>query len=128
MTLMGIVQNFTGLWVARLFLGVAEAGLFPGVAVSPTFEPLYHTDKTSSTISQCGIVDMRSSFDKPCSSQLRLSQVLSAACWHSEFLRWTASEGLRAGDGSSSSKELQQSSLRRYLSSVSMISQRQPLS
>jgi len=32
MTLMGIVQNFTGLWVARLFLGVAEAGLFPGVA------------------------------------------------------------------------------------------------
>ncbi|KAF3764268.1 MFS general substrate transporter [Cryphonectria parasitica EP155] len=32
MTLMGIVQNYQGLLVARLFLGVAEAGLYPGVA------------------------------------------------------------------------------------------------
>ncbi|KAL6882457.1 major facilitator superfamily domain-containing protein [Trichoderma longibrachiatum] len=32
MTLMGIVQSFHGLLVARLFLGVTEAGLFPGVA------------------------------------------------------------------------------------------------
>ncbi|KAK3311933.1 major facilitator superfamily transporter [Apodospora peruviana] len=32
MTLMGIVQSFTGLLTARIFLGVAEAGLFPGVA------------------------------------------------------------------------------------------------
>ncbi|EMC98125.1 hypothetical protein BAUCODRAFT_413899 [Baudoinia panamericana UAMH 10762] len=31
MTLMGIVQNFSGLLSARIFLGVAEAGLFPGV-------------------------------------------------------------------------------------------------
>lgn len=34
MTLMGLVQSFQGLVVARLFLGVTEAGLFPGVAVS----------------------------------------------------------------------------------------------
>ncbi|EKJ74091.1 hypothetical protein FPSE_05745 [Fusarium pseudograminearum CS3096] len=32
MTLMGIVQNYTGLLVARVFLGLTEAGLFPGVA------------------------------------------------------------------------------------------------
>ena len=32
MTLMGIVQNFRGLLLARLSLGVAEAGLYPGVA------------------------------------------------------------------------------------------------
>ncbi|KAF2464318.1 MFS general substrate transporter [Lindgomyces ingoldianus] len=32
MTLMGIVQNFKGLLIARIFLGVTEAGLFPGVA------------------------------------------------------------------------------------------------
>ena len=32
MTLMGIVQNYHGLLVARLFLGVAEAGLYPGVS------------------------------------------------------------------------------------------------
>ncbi len=32
MTLMGTVQNFGGLFATRIFLGVAEAGLFPGVA------------------------------------------------------------------------------------------------
>ncbi|RPB07985.1 MFS general substrate transporter [Morchella conica CCBAS932] len=32
MTLMGIVKNYKGLLIARFFLGVAEAGLFPGVA------------------------------------------------------------------------------------------------
>lgn len=40
MTLMGLVQSFQGLLVARLFLGVTEAGLFPGVAVSLSFSPL----------------------------------------------------------------------------------------
>lgn len=34
MTLMGLVRNYHGLLIARVFLGVAEAGLFPGVAVS----------------------------------------------------------------------------------------------
>lgn len=33
MTLMGLVQNYHGLLIARIFLGVTEAGLFPGVAV-----------------------------------------------------------------------------------------------
>jgi MFS family permease len=37
MTLMGIVQNYHGLLIARIFLGVAEAGLFPGVAVRAPF-------------------------------------------------------------------------------------------
>lgn len=32
MTLMGLVQNYHGLLIARVFLGVTEAGLFPGVA------------------------------------------------------------------------------------------------
>ncbi|KAL2843345.1 major facilitator superfamily domain-containing protein [Aspergillus pseudoustus] len=32
MTLMGIVRNYHGLLIARIFLGVAEAGLYPGVA------------------------------------------------------------------------------------------------
>ncbi|KAK4984727.1 hypothetical protein LTR66_008395 [Elasticomyces elasticus] len=31
MTLMGLVQNYHGLLSARIFLGIAEAGLFPGV-------------------------------------------------------------------------------------------------
>ncbi len=32
MTLMGIVQGYHGLLIARIFLGVTEAGLYPGVA------------------------------------------------------------------------------------------------
>lgn len=36
MTLMGIVQNYMGLFWARFFLGVAEAGLFPAVAYNLT--------------------------------------------------------------------------------------------
>lgn len=32
MTGMGFVQNFHGLLIARLFLGITEAGLFPGVS------------------------------------------------------------------------------------------------
>ncbi|EEU41890.1 uncharacterized protein NECHADRAFT_64202 [Fusarium vanettenii 77-13-4] len=32
MTLMGIVKNYHGLLIARIFLGLTEAGLFPGVA------------------------------------------------------------------------------------------------
>lgn len=31
-TLMGIVHNYTGLLAARSFLGLAEGGLFPGIA------------------------------------------------------------------------------------------------
>ena len=31
MTCMGLVHDFSGLAAARFFLGVAEAGLFPGV-------------------------------------------------------------------------------------------------
>ncbi|KAK7720959.1 hypothetical protein SLS64_001252 [Diaporthe eres] len=33
-TLLGVVQNLAGFFVARFFLGVAESGLFPGVAVA----------------------------------------------------------------------------------------------
>ncbi|CEJ82055.1 hypothetical protein VHEMI02146 [[Torrubiella] hemipterigena] len=32
MTLMGLVRDFKGLLIARVFLGIAEAGLFPGIA------------------------------------------------------------------------------------------------
>ena len=30
MTLMGVVQSYGGLLAARFFLGIAEAGFFPG--------------------------------------------------------------------------------------------------
>lgn len=41
MTLMGIVQNYEGLLAARIFLGVAEAGLYPGCAVRSSYTPLF---------------------------------------------------------------------------------------
>ncbi|KAM0747407.1 MFS general substrate transporter [Meredithblackwellia eburnea MCA 4105] len=37
MTLMGVAQNFGGLVAARVALGIAEAGLFPGVTLYLTF-------------------------------------------------------------------------------------------
>ncbi|KAI9370254.1 major facilitator superfamily domain-containing protein [Aspergillus egyptiacus] len=37
MTLMGIVQGYHGLLIARLFLGITEAGLYPGIAYYITF-------------------------------------------------------------------------------------------
>ncbi|KAK6367905.1 hypothetical protein LTS17_010057 [Exophiala oligosperma] len=37
MTMMGLVTNFAGLVVARFFLGLAEAGLFPGAAYYMSF-------------------------------------------------------------------------------------------
>lgn len=42
MTLMGIVKNYHGLLIARIFLGVTEAGLFPGVAVSLLYVSIHH--------------------------------------------------------------------------------------
>lgn len=39
MTLMGLVKDFKGLLIARIFLGVTEAGLFPGV-VFCTYSPV----------------------------------------------------------------------------------------
>ena len=41
-TLTGIVQNFAGLVVCRLLLGLAESGLFPGLAIYLT---LFYTKK-----------------------------------------------------------------------------------
>ena len=52
MTLMGIVQSYEGLLVARFFLGVTEAGLYPGCAVSLALCSLFHAqmiDITAST-------------------------------------------------------------------------------
>uniref|UniRef100_A0A0D2Y3R1 Major facilitator superfamily (MFS) profile domain-containing protein n=1 Tax=Fusarium oxysporum (strain Fo5176) TaxID=660025 RepID=A0A0D2Y3R1_FUSOF len=42
LTLMGIVQNFTGLTIARVFLGIPEAGFFPGATYLLTTWYLRH--------------------------------------------------------------------------------------
>lgn len=76
MTLMGLVKDFHGLLIARIFLGVAEAGLFPGIAVR-TVTPiiiLSYTGKLTrhlSIISPCGTVVTRYSSVRLFSSLLR---------------------------------------------------------
>lgn len=40
MALTGLVQNYHGLLVARIFLGLAEAGLYPGVVYYLTMWPV----------------------------------------------------------------------------------------
>lgn len=46
MTLMGLVTNYEGLLACRWFLGLAEAGLFPGVNVSAFFIPTIMTERS----------------------------------------------------------------------------------
>lgn len=102
MTLMGIVQNYSGLLAARFFLGIAEAGLYPGCAVRKItyliLEP--GSDVFDSIISLFGIVGMRSSIARPSSTQEHRSQVPSVDCWLMLYQRWTEWEALRVGDGS----------------------------
>ena len=42
MTLMGLVQSYNGLVIVRIFLGLAEAGLFPGVVYYLTMWYVHH--------------------------------------------------------------------------------------
>lgn len=68
MTLMGLVKDFNGLLIARIFLGVTEAGLFPGVVFCgcPFLRMFGYYMLTCSDIKtiQCGIVDMKFRSDK----------------------------------------------------------------
>ena len=41
MVTLGLTHNFQGMMAARFFLGVAEAGLFPGV-IFPLFDNLFN--------------------------------------------------------------------------------------
>jgi hypothetical protein len=69
MTLMGIVQSYHGLLIARLFLGVAEAGLYPGVAYYLTMwyctKEIQWVSKLVDTVTR-GLLNIRS--DKDCFS------------------------------------------------------------
>lgn len=72
MTLMGIVQNYEGLLIARIFLGVTEAGLFPGgLSLTNADIEVITNENQWPIISQCGIVAMKRSSDKHSSSALR---------------------------------------------------------
>lgn len=85
---MGIVQDYKGLLIARIFLGVAgkHVGLdctlheSNGKADKHKQRPDYTLGLH--TISLCGIADTKCSLGRPCFSVLPALQVLSPACWH----------------------------------------------
>jgi len=71
MTLMGLVKDFHGLLIARIFLGVTEAGLFPGVVfceLNPCSQMTYMLMVVAIKTTLCGIVDTRSRSDRRISS------------------------------------------------------------
>lgn len=51
----GFVQNYTGLLIVRIFLGVGEAGLFPGVAFYLTF---WYDQTPVTSLSACVITKL----------------------------------------------------------------------
>lgn len=107
MTLMGIVQDFKGLLIARLFLGVTEAGLYPGVAYYITMwycrtEAQFRQAMFFSAASVAGAFSGLLAFAiavSPPSADLH-----QATKAHLGHRRWTALVATRAGAGSSSLK------------------------
>lgn len=107
MTLMGIVQDFKGLLIARLFLGVTEAGLYPGVAYYITMwycrtEAQFRQAMFFSAASVAGAFSGLLAFAIAVSiSSADLHQATKAHLGHR---RWTVLVATRAGAGSSSLK------------------------
>ena len=97
---MGLVKNYHGLLIARIFLGVTEADLYPGVAYFLTMFEFYDLPDIEtqtarqSTIDrdwQCtfhsGIVPMNLRFAKVFTSVLRACLAPSLVCLRMRFPR-----------------------------------------
>jgi hypothetical protein len=121
MTLMGLVQDFKGLLIARLFLGFAEAGLPPGIAVRAAYYCLCEDERRNeedereradadecvlfaSITSPCGTRVASYKCARPCSLRVRPPPARSAVFWRLPLARWMESAALQAGAGYSSSK------------------------
>lgn len=96
MTLMGLVQNYHGLLIARIFLGVTEAGLYPGVAYYLTMCKLVpYGLRLCKKVSKCqmltchvqtqGTAPKNSPSAKVSSSARLASQAPFLACWHTQL-------------------------------------------
>lgn len=80
MVCMGLTHNFAGMVTARFFLGVAEAGLFPGVNFYLRLVVLHDLLSTGLTsITVVGISGQSSVFELPYSSLPPLLQDLLVA-------------------------------------------------
>jgi hypothetical protein len=82
-TLLGIVQNKTGFFIARFFLGVTESGLFPGKTyASWSMTTCADKNKAWCIISLCGTSDVRDNIAYHSSSALHPSPEHSVEFWH----------------------------------------------
>jgi MFS family permease len=106
-TLMGVVKDFPGLLAARMFLGIAEGGLFPGVTYYITVSsPHKSVPQRCLSLKRCGTVDTSVASGWLCSSPLRLRLVRLEAYWPVESRKCRVLEVVRAGPGSSFSRAL----------------------
>ncbi|WEW56546.1 hypothetical protein PRK78_001992 [Emydomyces testavorans] len=80
MTLMGLVKDYKGLLIARLFLGITGTSRLPIRSMRPDCTQDAHTT------SQCGTAPRKASSDKPFSSALRALLVPFLAYWPMQLL------------------------------------------
>ena len=84
MTLMGLVKDFNGLLIARIFLGVTEAGLFPGVVFCEcSWLMMLRCDVLTCSdqkTTQCGTADTKSRSVKRTFSLQQVLLALSVDC------------------------------------------------
>jgi len=95
MTLMGLVRSFTGLLVARFFLGLTEAGLY----ITPVLI-LIRGSPESNSICHVGTNAMKSAFVVHCSFRLQLYLGLLVACLQLRLPKWMELVENRGGGGS----------------------------
>lgn len=104
-TLLGIVQNLTGFFIARFFLGVTESGLFPGVVFYFSMwykrrERQYRISLFFSAASLAGAFGGILAYASTITSSLCGSNANNI---YRELVKWLVSFGTTAGAGSSSS-------------------------
>lgn len=89
---MGIVQNYHGLLICRLFLGVAGESIIPTMSYRlQSLTPVFATQRLVfilelPTISPCGILVTALNIVRPCSSVRPVSPVPSPGSWRMELL------------------------------------------
>lgn len=104
--LTGLVKDFTGLFVARLALGLCEGGLFPGLILYLSMFCERHPRPLSTYEAHLASYAAQTA-DGSCrlgsvlSSHQRVSRARSLGYWQLESSTWTAKEDRKAGGKSS---------------------------
>lgn len=101
MTLTGLVHNFNGLVIARVFLGICESGLFPvRISVCPNQICVLTYSRVLTITLPCGIAAANVLSELPSSSLQLPSRELSEDCLLEVSTRWLVLEVDQDGLGS----------------------------